>query len=84
MVKTSGQSFKMGRVHPRTSARVRKAGPVNSDDILTVGMAHTRQIFYETIGWQPQDNHDRLLWGDMLGEGGVAEITDDITFLFKI
>jgi glycosyltransferase involved in cell wall biosynthesis len=84
MLRTAGQSFKVGRKSPRSNKRVTKLGPVNTTDILTVGMAHTRQIFYETCGWQPVDNHDKLLWGDMLEKDGITAETDKITFLFEI
>jgi hypothetical protein len=58
-------------------------GPVNSQDILTVGMAHTREIFNKTSGWQPVDNHDHLLWREMLATGGVPAIAHEVTFEFE-
>lgn len=83
MVRTAGQSFKMRHKHPRTSKKVRKLGPINTDDILTVGMSHTREIFNLTNGWQPCDNHDKLLWQTMQQLGGDAQVSEEITFEFR-
>jgi glycosyltransferase involved in cell wall biosynthesis len=83
MLKTAGQSFKMGHKHPRSSKLVRKLGPINTTDHFTVGMAHTRDIYNRTLGWRPVDNHDHLLWFDMLLVGGIPAETDAVTFLFK-
>lgn len=83
MVRTSGQSFMMKHKSPRSSKLVRKMGPVNSTDILTVGMAHTRDLFKQTTGWKPVDNHDHLLWKEMLAAGGKAIVSDAVTFHFK-
>lgn len=84
MVRTAGQSFKWGHRHPRSSQLVRKTGPINSTDILTVGMAHSRSLYEKTQGWQSCDNHDHLLWKDMLAAGGIAKEIDEITFNFNI
>ena len=83
MVRTTGQAFMWKHKSPRTSKLVRKLGAVNSTDILTVGMAHTREIFHKTQGWQPCDNHDKLLWNEMLGVGGIPIISNVITFQFE-
>ena len=82
MIRTAGQSFKFKHKSPRSSKLVRKMGPVNASDILTVGMAHTRGIFFKTQGWQPCDNHDHMLWREMLAAGGKAIETDEVTFHF--
>jgi hypothetical protein len=83
MLRTIGQSFSWRHKSPRSSKLVRKLGPVNSQDILTVGMAHTREIFNKTSGWQPVDNHDHLLWREMLAAGGVPAIAHEVTFEFE-
>jgi len=83
MLRTIGQSFSWRHKSPRSSKLVRKLGPVNSQDILTVGMAHTRELFKRTTGWQPVDNHDHLLWREMLTAGGVSAIAHEVTFEFE-
>lgn len=83
MVRTAGQSFKMSRRSPRSSERRQKMGPVNYTDILTVGMAHTRELYNKTRGWQPCDNHDHILWSDMLAMGGIPRVSEAVTFLFE-
>jgi glycosyltransferase involved in cell wall biosynthesis len=83
MVRTAGRMFKMGHKHPRSSKRVKKYGPINTDDILTVGMSHTRALFEKTSQWQPCDNHDHLLWQEMLAAGGQAEESTITTFNFR-
>lgn len=82
MVRTAGQSFMMKHKSPRSSKLVRKMGSVNSTDILTVGMAHTRDLFKQTTGWKPVDNHDHMLWREMLTAGGKAVESDAVTFHF--
>lgn len=84
MIRVAGQSFKMGHKSPRSSSLVRKLGPVNSTDILTVGMAHSRSLYEKTQGWQSCDNHDGLLWREMLTMGGKALQSDAVTFYYKI
>ena len=83
MLRTFGQSFSWRHKSPRSSKLVRKLGPINSQDILTVGMAHTRELFNKTTGWQPVDNHDHLLWREMLATGGVPAIAHEVTFEFE-
>jgi glycosyltransferase involved in cell wall biosynthesis len=83
MARTAGRSFKMRHKSPRSKERVPKLGPVNKTDILTVGMAHSRDLFYETQGWLPCDNHDHLLWKEMLQAGGQPEVSEEISFLFQ-
>lgn len=83
MVRTAGQSFKQSRRSPRSSERRKKLGPVNSTDILTVGMAHTRELYGKTRGWQPCDNHDHILWADMLAAGGQPRVSEAVTFQFE-
>jgi glycosyltransferase involved in cell wall biosynthesis len=82
MARTAGQAFYLRRKSPRSKERVRKLSGVNSADILTVGMVHTRELFKRTAGWMPVDNHDKLLWNAMIGVGGVPVLTDNITFEF--
>lgn len=83
MLRTAGQAFSWRRKSPRTKKHIRRLGAVNSTDILTVGMAHTRELFLRTQGWRPQDNHDKLLWNEMLEKGGVVAQTDLVTFEFE-
>lgn len=83
MLRTAGRSFAWRHKSPRSSKLVRKIGPVNTQDILTVGMAHTRELFNKTTGWQPADNHDHMLWKEMLGAGGISHVTETITFEFE-
>lgn len=82
MIRTAGQSFYWRRKSPRTKKVVRKMGQPNTTDILTVGMAHTRELFKLTEGWRPEDNHDRTLWNEMKNVGGVAVESNTITFEF--
>ena len=83
MIRTAGRSFFMKHKSPRSKEKIMKLGPVNNEDILTVGMAHTREIFEKTSGWQPFDNHDHFLWKEMINAGGRAMISTEVTFLFK-
>ena len=83
MARTAGRSFKMKHKSPRSKEKVPKLGPVNKVDILTVGMAHSRDLFEQTQGWLPCDNHDHILWAEMLAAGGQPEVSEEITFLFR-
>lgn len=83
MLRTIGQSFSWRHKSPRSSKLVRKVGPVNSQDILTVGMSHTRELFNQTSGWLPVDNHDHILWREMIAAGGVPAISQEVTFEFE-
>lgn len=83
MVRTAGQQYSMKHKSPRHKKRVLRTGPINSTDILTVGMAHTLDLYEKTRGWQPCDNHDHLLWREMLQSGGTAVESDHVTFLFR-
>lgn len=82
MISTAGQSFKMKHKSPRSSKRIKKLGYVNTEDRLTVGMSHTRKLFTDTSGWQPCDNHDHILWHEMLALGGEPVTSDEITYHF--
>ena len=82
MFKTAGQQFKWGHRHPRSSKLVKKLGPINSKDVLTVGMCHSRELFNKTNGWINRDNHDAILWHEMLDKGGIPIYSDTITFQF--
>jgi glycosyltransferase involved in cell wall biosynthesis len=83
LIRTAGQSFKLGHKSPRSSELVRKLGPVNSTDVLTVGMVHTRVLFQKTSGWQPCDNHDKLLREEMIRAGGSEVVSPEVTFQFE-
>lgn len=82
LVRTAGQSFYLRRKSPRSKERVLKIGQINTTDILTVGMAHSRELFNKTNGWQPCDNHDKILWNEMLSQGGSPVVSDAVTFQF--
>lgn len=84
MMRTAGQSFTWHHKSPRSSKLVRKLGAVNSTDILTPGICHSRELFYKTVGWQNKDNHDLQLWLDMMVNGNsVYSTTDRVTFEFE-
>ncbi len=83
MLRTTGQSFSWKHKSPLSSKLVRKLGPINTEDILTVGMCHARNIFNKTQGFQPCDNHDKLLWEEMIQQGGKPAITNQVTFQFE-
>lgn len=82
LIRTAGQSFYLRRKSPRSKERVLKMGQINTTDILTVGMAHSRELFSKTNGWQPCDNHDKILWNEMLLLGGAAIVSEAVTFQF--
>lgn len=82
MIKTAGQSFSWRHKSPRSKEKRRKLSAVNNTDILTVGMAHTRELFERTNGWLPCDNHDKILWNLMLTIDGKPVISQDVTFEF--
>lgn len=83
MMRTAGQAFFWKHKSPRSSKLIRKLGAVNSEDILTVGICHKRSLFYMTNGWQPCDNHDKILWNEMQSHGGIETSTETITFEFE-
>lgn len=83
MVRTAGQIFSFRRKTPRTKKTVRRVGQVNTTDILTVGMAHTRELFERTTGWKPEDNHDRILWNEMISLGGSPVVSEAVTFEYQ-
>lgn len=83
MIRTSGQSFKRSRKSPRSSKIVNKPGVINTTDILTVGMAHRRDLFERTPQWQACDNHDHILWSDMIIAGGDLLEDTTVTFDFQ-
>jgi glycosyltransferase involved in cell wall biosynthesis len=83
MFRSAGQEMRLKRKSPRSKEKRIKLGQVNYTDPLTVGMAHTREIFELTNYWQECDNHDHVLWQEMLESGGVPEIGEDITYRFN-
>ena len=82
MIRTYGQEFRMKHKHPRSTQKIRKLGIIHTADILTVGIAHTRELIEKTNGWQPGVAHDRRLWYDMLQAGGNPVISEEVTFEF--
>lgn len=84
MLRTAGQVFYWKHKSPRSSKLVRKLGAVNSTDILTPGMCHSRELFNQTSGWKPLDNHDRELWFEMDAlPHSQFTTTDRVTFEFE-
>jgi len=83
MLRTAGQSFSWKHKSPRSSKLIKKFGAVNDTDILTVGMAHTRELLNRSSGWKPEDNHDKKLWNEMLSLGGKSAVTNQVTFQFE-
>jgi glycosyltransferase involved in cell wall biosynthesis len=81
LLHSRGCVVKYGHKHPRSSEKVRKTIGY-CDDKTCVGMAHTRELFNKTRGWQPIDNHDHLLWADMMAAGGNPAITTEVTYEF--
>jgi len=80
MFKTGAQSFVMSK-SPRYKTRM-KLKHVNLDDPLTITLAHCRDLFYKTSKWQPVDNHDHILWREMLKAEGIMAKTEHVTALF--
>lgn len=76
MVHTLGQMFK------RRKHRGPKLFSGAYHEPMTVGQAHTRELYMKTRGWQPCDNHDHILWHDMIAAGGVASVIENVTFHF--
>lgn len=83
MIKTCGQQFKMGHKHTKSKKLIMKLGSINTTDIMTVGMAFTREIFKCTTGWRPGHGHDQYLWLEMLEAGGSPICLDAVTFLYE-
>lgn len=82
LVHTRGRMVRLRRKHPRTSKYVRKLTGFTTDEPTTVGMAHSRQLFSQTGGWQPVDNHDHLLFAEMTAEGARVKLVEEITYEF--
>lgn len=84
MARTAGQSMKMRRKHRLTSKTELKLGPINTADIFSIGMCHSRELFLKTNGWNTKDleAHDKKLWYDMVAAGGIPAISDAVTFRF--
>jgi len=83
MVRTAGRPFWWKHRSPRSTKKIKKYGPPNIDDILTVGIAHKHPETTEDLYWLPEDNHDHTLWRTMLENGGVAIETSHVTFEFE-
>lgn len=82
LFKTGAQEMKWVHKSPRHKEKVLKLRGINLDDPLTITLAHSRELFHKTQGWQPCDNHDHLLFKEMLAAGGVLAKTEHITTLF--
>jgi glycosyltransferase involved in cell wall biosynthesis len=82
MFKTAAQEMVMSRKSPRHKKDRIKLRCVNTDDPLTITIAHARDLFYKTSKWQSKDNHDHLLWKEMLAAGGVPAVSPNVTALF--
>jgi glycosyltransferase involved in cell wall biosynthesis len=84
MGRTSGQQFRMRHLHPRTSCRKMRLGSVNTTDIMTPGLFHTKELFNKTRGWTTDLNrHDAILWQDMISAGGTYVESQEVTFLYE-
>lgn len=81
MLHTRGAMVQYKHVHASSGRRVRKRVSTHIDP-ATVGMAHTREIFYKTPCWQAVPNHDHVIWQDMLSAGGSAITNSKITYEF--
>lgn len=80
--KTGAQEMKWVHKSPRHKERVLKLRGINTTDPLTITLAHSRELFKKTTGWQPCDNHDHKLFNEMLAAGGVLAKTEHVTTLF--
>jgi glycosyltransferase involved in cell wall biosynthesis len=80
--KTGAQEMKWVHKSPRHKDKVLKLRGINLDDPLTITLAHSRELFHKTQGWQACDNHDHLLFKEMLAAGGVLAKTEHVTTLF--
>lgn len=81
-IHTHGQAMKWRRKSPRSGER--KLVPYGgvTIDPTTVSMCHRRDLYNKTDGWQPGDNHDHLLWQNMLEAGGKPAIMGTVTYQF--
>ena len=82
MFKTGAQEMVRTRKSPRHPKNEMKLRCINLDDPLTITIAHSRDLFLKTSRWQPVDNHDHLLFKEMLSVGGVLAKSDNITALY--
>jgi glycosyltransferase involved in cell wall biosynthesis len=80
MFKTAAQEMRVR--HDRLTRNRIRFRTVNSTDPLTITIAHSRSLFLRTQGWQPVDNHDHLLWKEMLDSGGTPLYSDEVTAAF--
>jgi len=82
MFKTAAQEMVMSRKSPRHKKEKMKLRCVNEDDPLTITIAHSRDLFYKTSKWQAKDNHDHILWNEMLAAGGQPAKSKSVTALY--
>jgi glycosyltransferase involved in cell wall biosynthesis len=80
--KTAAQEMVMSRKSPRHKKEKLKLRCVNTDDPLTITLAHSRELFYKTNKWLDEPNHDHILFNEMLANGGVLAKTNNVTALF--
>lgn len=81
-IHSHGQAIKWRRKSPRSGERkLVPFGGVTTDP-TTVSMCHRRDLYARTQGWQACDNHDHLIWQDMLEAGGKAAIMETVTYQF--
>lgn len=62
--------------------RIRKR-EINTEDPMTITLAHSRELFERTSGWQPHDNHDHTLFKEMIEAGGVLASTEKHTVMYQ-
>lgn len=80
ILRTCGYAIRWSRERAGKGKLTLRRKYTNMRDILTPGLAHTREIFFLTKGWRECDNHDKLLVQDMIGAGGTFKVIEELTF----
>lgn len=84
MIHTTAQCIKKELISPKMGNRMGwKLTGFTTNEPMLGGMTHSRGIFLKTEGWKPEENHDHVLWSDMLKAGGTPYISDAITYYFE-
>jgi glycosyltransferase involved in cell wall biosynthesis len=81
MLHTGGAMVQYRLRHPQKRERIRRRVSYHNEP-MTVGMAHTKSLFKKTPGWKPIENHDSILWQDMISAGGNPVTNSKTTFEF--
>ena len=89
LLHTRGRMVKWKQNSPRSKRRygkfrqsLHKKTVRTFDEPTTVGMSHTRELFVRTRGWQPVDNHDHILFQEMIDAGARVKISEETTYEF--